>query len=406
MNNLKRNKWLKLLLTAIPLFILIACAPAGSTGSEPTLDETTPPATEAPEEATDEPTVEEDVTEEETAVPSEEVPAEEIPAELSNVHWTLLHTIVGGDAFVPAPFGSNIFFQIADGAASGFAGCNSFNGTVSMSDGNISFGPLAATRKACLEDGLMEYEAALLTIFAETANATVEDGMLTLSNADGLPLAQFAAAEEQTLFVGAEQVECTGVAPQMCLLVKENVEDEYTFFYDSIEGFNWEAGFEYELIVAVSNVPEPIPADASSLRYQLVEIVSQTAVSSEGETGSVDYSDSPLVGIVWQWIHFESPSALHDIEVDNPENYTIEFFADGTYALKNDCNTGGGTYETAPNALTINPGITTLVACGEDSLDQQLNEDLPMVVTYVLVDGNLFMNLAMDSGNVVFAPAE
>lgn len=83
--------------------------------------------------------------------------------------------------------------------------------------------------------------------------------------------------EEKTLFVGAERVECTGVGPQECYLVKETPDGEWTYFYDEINGFEWEAGFEYELRVAVTTIADP-PADASSLSYDLVEVVSKTAV--------------------------------------------------------------------------------------------------------------------------------
>jgi uncharacterized lipoprotein YbaY len=86
--------------------------------------------------------------------------------------------------------------------------------------------------------------------------------------------------EEATWYVGPELVECTGVAPQTCLLVKENPNDEYTLFYDSIEGFDYEEGYEYEIIVRIEPVENP-PADASAFHYTLVEVVSKTPVGQE-----------------------------------------------------------------------------------------------------------------------------
>jgi heat shock protein HslJ len=319
----------------------------------------------------------------------------------------LFHTIVGGDAVVTPPANSNIYFlREADGAVSGSTGCNQFNGTVSIDGDIITFSPLATTKRAC-EEELMSFETAVLQILENSAKVTVEGNLLTLSNADGLPLATFVAAEQKTLFVGPEQVDCVGVAPQKCLLIKESIEDDYTYFYDAISGFAWEAGYEYELLVAISEVQEPIPADASSLNYQLIEIVSQTAVSPDkNESESADVAHLPIVATVWQWIRFEDASGLNNIEVENPSSYTIEFLEDGTYVLKNDCNSGGGSYTADDATLTINPGITTLAACGEESLDQQFSQDLFAVVTYVLADGELYLNLQMDAGNMVFAPAQ
>jgi len=78
-----------------------------------------------------------------------------------------------------------------------------------------------------------------------------------------------------TLFVAPHEVECIGVGPRTCLQTRESPTDEWTLFYDAIEGFEFEPGFFYELRVAVYTV-DPVPADGSSLRYVLREVVSKT----------------------------------------------------------------------------------------------------------------------------------
>lgn len=73
--------------------------------------------------------------------------------------------------------------------------------------------------------------------------------------------------------VGPELVECVGVAPMQCLVV----DGEY--FYDSIEGFEYEEGYVYRIRMerydAWPDLEEP-PQDASAYGYRLVEVVSQT----------------------------------------------------------------------------------------------------------------------------------
>lgn len=86
------------------------------------------------------------------------------------------------------------------------------------------------------------------------------------------------AKQVKTLFVHEARVDCEGEGPRKCLQVRESESDEWTFFYSTIEGFDYEEGTRYELRVSVEEVPNP-PADASSLRYVLVEIVSQEKVS-------------------------------------------------------------------------------------------------------------------------------
>ena len=80
--------------------------------------------------------------------------------------------------------------------------------------------------------------------------------------------------ETKTLMIADHQVDCVGEAPQQCLLIKENESDNWQFFYGGIEGFDYEAGFEYRLEVKVYDVKNP-PADGSSKRYVLKRIINK-----------------------------------------------------------------------------------------------------------------------------------
>ena len=62
-----------------------------------------------------------------------------------------------------------------------------------------------------------------------------------------------------------------------CLQIQkgENLQDgKWELFYDSIEGFEYQAGSIYKLSVKIEELnPAEIPADGSSLRYTLVEVL-------------------------------------------------------------------------------------------------------------------------------------
>lgn len=77
-----------------------------------------------------------------------------------------------------------------------------------------------------------------------------------------------------TLFVAPELSECVGVGPQTCMLVRESPGEDWRYFYGSIEGFEFEPGFFYELRVRRYRVGNP-PADGSAFRYILLRIVSK-----------------------------------------------------------------------------------------------------------------------------------
>ncbi|WP_353161352.1 DUF4377 domain-containing protein [Myroides odoratus] len=78
-----------------------------------------------------------------------------------------------------------------------------------------------------------------------------------------------------TMYVGPKQVDCTGVGPMKCLQVRETEDGEWTLFYSSIQGFEYEEGYNYTLEVRKEDVPNP-PADAPSIRYILVKEISKT----------------------------------------------------------------------------------------------------------------------------------
>lgn len=146
--------------------------------------------------------------------------------------------------------------------------------------------------------------------------------------------------------------------------------------------------------------------DLSNLRRALGSITIGAGVAAKlnAAPAASTVAADPLVGTVWQWAAFEDSAGENDITVDNPENYQIVLWPDGTYSIKADCNVGGGSFVLDGAGLTINPGMTTLAFCGEESLDHQFTQRLFSTATYVFDgDGNLVLNLMADAGNMVFA---
>ena len=196
------------------------------------------------------------------------------------------------------------------------------------------------------------------------------------------------------LFVGSELAECTGEAPQTCMMVKNSPEEEYTYFYDQIEGFEYEEGYEYELTVQVTPVENP-PADASSLKYSLVEIVSKTAVEpATSETSSLD-------GNAWQLESY----AVDGAQVDATEGGVYTFTAkEGENPAQMDAHTGcnniSATYTDEGDTFKFGMGISTAKACGDamDEQEQAIQAGLESSASYHIEGDSLQM---MDAdGNV------
>jgi hypothetical protein len=76
--------------------------------------------------------------------------------------------------------------------------------------------------------------------------------------------------QTEVLLVNSALVDCVGVGPMKCMQVRRSAQQPWELFYTGIEGFTFEPGYQYRLKVRVTPV-ENVPADASSLRYTLIE---------------------------------------------------------------------------------------------------------------------------------------
>lgn len=90
-----------------------------------------------------------------------------------------------------------------------------------------------------------------------------------------------AKEDVRTWTIASETRSCTGVGPQTCLLVKEEGAPDWTYFYDRIDGFDYQKGYEYVVEVRVDDVENP-PMDASSKSYSLIKVVDKQKKDSEG----------------------------------------------------------------------------------------------------------------------------
>ena len=84
-------------------------------------------------------------------------------------------------------------------------------------------------------------------------------------------------AEIKILHVNSHLIDCVGAGPRKCMQIRESRYDEWHPFYDEIEGFTFEEGYLYQIIVSITDVEDP-PADGSSKAYELLAIVSRKKV--------------------------------------------------------------------------------------------------------------------------------
>jgi len=106
-----------------------------------------------------------------------------------------------------------------------------------------------------------------------------------------------------------------------------------------------------------------------------------------------------LTGKTWTLtaVTQDVPAFQGVIPPDQQGKYTIAFQPDNTFAAHADCNNVTGTYYAGSGgSMTINPGPTTLVFCGEGSLGDAYTRALATTRAYDISNGTL--SLITDRG--------
>lgn len=159
-------------------------------------------------------------------------------------------------------------------------------------------------------------------------------------------------------WINSFKVPCVGVAPMHCLQIHgdEQAFGEWQLFYGDIAGFEYRPGSLYRVKVRITELPaDQLPSDASSLRYELLEIIEQ------GPDPRAQLHD----------IYVLEATGSGDIKSDRPASAqaTIEFnIVRGRYAGKDGCREFNGAIDDLDGErLSLAPATTVASACANDT---------------------------------------
>ena len=114
-----------------------------------------------------------------------------------------------------------------------------------------------------------------------------------------------------------------------------------------------------------------------------------------------------LAGTSWQLVSFTTrdPAAGGEVPAADRSKYTVSFAVGGTFSAIADCNTVKGTWTaTASGGLSIVPGPSTIVACGDGSYGDLYVLALSNSASYVIANNGLTITLK-DGGTLVYQAA-
>ncbi|MEN2283642.1 DUF4377 domain-containing protein [Algoriphagus sp. SE2] len=194
----------------------------------------------------------------------------------------------------------------------------------------------------------------------------------------------------ETWWINSSKKDCVGVGPMSCLQIqkaKTLEEGNWQFFYDQIQGFDYEPGYIYQIKVKVSDRSTPVPADASSKVYQLVEIMSK------------EMDENLRITNTWKLLKVG--------EIENPinkksnETLIFEFNAsEMSFFGDMGCNTVRGKIQSIDSTnIEFGPGASTKMACIDMSVENEILKAITATKTYQIGENQL--TLLDDNGAVL-----
>lgn len=199
-----------------------------------------------------------------------------------------------------------------------------------------------------------------------------------------------------TLYVNSQTRPCVGVGPRSCLETRRNPEADWELFYADIDGFDYEAGFIYALKVRETAVENP-PADASSLKYTLLEVLSKEAVESSDHQA--------LAQTQWRYVGRENQGQFTPV-LEGTE-LSLDFTEEQVSGDAG-CNRFFGDYSLAGSSLSFGTMGSTRRACldGErQAQEQDYLESLGQVKSWQRQGNRLELHFA-DNALLIFELAK
>lgn len=191
-------------------------------------------------------------------------------------------------------------------------------------------------------------------------------------------------------WVNSAKVDCEGVGPQTCYQIQRGDtlrDDEWKLFYDEIEGFEFEPGNLFHLRVEEKKLdPANIGADASSVKYTMVELISRTP-----DIRLKLHNIYALESINGKAISVPQGIERPNLEVNVSENRVMG--TDGCNRFQGSATIGIG------GNITFGPLASTKKMCSSMETPQAYMNAMAEVKEYALRNGKLFFS--DDAGKIL-----
>jgi heat shock protein HslJ len=438
-NPMKKNRWFIWMSLLLSLgLVLAACgAPPAPPPSTAAPDQLTPAAVPAQTEA---------APAEGQATPTLP-PVQPMPATtLAGTNWTLTSIEALGAESGTLP-GADITLDFgADGQANGAAGCNTYNGTYTVTGDTLTFGPLITTRMACPEP-VMRQEQAYLAMLANPSTIKQEADRLTLTFDGGKTVYKYKSTGTGTAAPSTQPVASTGLANTSWKLVSVEAMGasnapvpgtEITLAFSADNQVSGSAGCNtyngaYQLAgdqitigpLATTRMMCP---DEVMLQEQGYLALLQTpgTVAQQGtnlvltldggktiftytSSGAAPTTAAPATGVApasnlantnWKLISVDA-FGTNNAPVGGVE-ITLNFGADNSVNGSSGCNNYSGSYQLNGDQLVMGPLVSTMKACSPAIMGQESFYLTTLQKPAQVTQADNRLTLKFDGGKIVY----
>jgi heat shock protein HslJ len=288
--------------------------------------------------------------------------------------------------------GTQLSAQFENGRVSGSAGCNNYSASYKATGNKLTISQPVSTMMACLEQDIMEQEAAYLANLQAAASYRITGDQLIIASAKGATVLTFKAGQPITLTSGAWLLTSYNNGKQAVVGVLPDVEVTAIFGADgtlsgsggcnrysapyAVEGNKIQIGLALSTMMACA---EPIMAQEQAYLAALAQAATYRIEGAQLELRDADgallaaYTHQPataLVGPTWLLTGYNNGkqavvSVLADTEV------TALFGEDGTLSGSAGCNRYNAPYEVDGANIRIGLAATTRMMCEQQIMDQE-----------------------------------
>ena len=338
---------------------------------------------------------------------------------------------------IPALTETSVTVQFDEaGQLHGSAGCNNYSGSYELNGRSFIVGPLGSTRMACLENGIMDQEAAFLQALEAAHSISLVEDQLTIVYAEGeltftpqeqpeaLPLEGTEWQLETAVTIDNETVTALPVPHELDVTLL--LEDGQLGGFNGCNGYGGEYTLENgELRIAGDSLFQTLMACLDDIPNQIENqmmtgLREMESYEISGDRLTITYPGGeliftpktapdalPLQGTEWRLETAVQTEGDVVSALAIPEDLEVTLlFEDGELSGFNGCNSYGGNYTLENGELHIGEIFQTVMSCGDSigsEVEAQMRSALPYIESYDITGDRL--TITYPGGELIFRGA-